>query len=152
MNLFEEFFGIIDAFERDGVRYAVVGGVAMAFHDRPRFTRDIDLLVAPDDYQKVEKILVGLGYFPSSKPGTFKKAGLTLHRFLKIESEDDELMVDVLVSEDTGFNNIIRNASTEESDGGHVRIARKKDIVKMKRLRDSDQDKVDIRKLENDED
>lgn len=44
MELYEEFFRIVQALESGHVPYAVVGGIAMGFHDRPRFTRDIDLL------------------------------------------------------------------------------------------------------------
>ncbi len=42
MNLYDEFFNIIHEFENHDITYAVVGGIALAFHDKPRFTRDID--------------------------------------------------------------------------------------------------------------
>lgn len=38
MDLFEEFFAIIQALDGARIRCAVVGGLAMAFHDEPRFT------------------------------------------------------------------------------------------------------------------
>jgi hypothetical protein len=43
--------------EKNRVRYALVGGVAMAFYTEPRFTRDIDLLVDSEDYEKILGIL-----------------------------------------------------------------------------------------------
>lgn len=45
MNVFEEFKHLALELEKQGVRYALTGGVAMAFYAEPRFTRDIDLLV-----------------------------------------------------------------------------------------------------------
>jgi len=51
MNIFDEFIGIIKHIEREKIRYALVGGVAMAFYTEPRFTQDIDLLIG-----KVEKL------------------------------------------------------------------------------------------------
>jgi hypothetical protein len=37
MELYDEFFQLIQALNDAGVTYAVVGGIAMAFHDEPRF-------------------------------------------------------------------------------------------------------------------
>lgn len=41
---------VLAALERAGVRYAVIGGLAMAAHGFDRATRDLDLFVAPDAY------------------------------------------------------------------------------------------------------
>jgi hypothetical protein len=151
MELFDEFFRIVQEFQNRKISYAVVGGIAMAFHDRPRFTKDIDILIHPKDSEKVRTILEGLGYFASAEPWTFKKAKLTLHRFMKIERED-HLVVDVLLGRDDRHKEIIKNALLEKSSGGIVRIASREDIVWMKQCRDSDQDRVDIRKLQNEQD
>ncbi len=40
---------VLDALEREGVRYAVFGGLAMAAHGFDRATRDLDLFVSPDE-------------------------------------------------------------------------------------------------------
>lgn len=57
MNIFDEFIELIKPIEREKIRYALVGGVAMAFYTEPRFTQDIDLLIAPNDLIKVCQIL-----------------------------------------------------------------------------------------------
>jgi hypothetical protein len=44
VELYREFFAIIAALNQRGLDYSVVGGIAMAFHDLPRFTRDIEKL------------------------------------------------------------------------------------------------------------
>jgi hypothetical protein len=41
MDLHDEFFSIIEAFEENDITYVVIGGIALAFHDKPRFTKDI---------------------------------------------------------------------------------------------------------------
>ena len=61
MNVFEEFKQLVMELERHKVRYALVGGVAMAFYTEPRFTRDIDLLVDFEDFEKVKGILDEIG-------------------------------------------------------------------------------------------
>ncbi|MFO7554872.1 MAG: nucleotidyltransferase family protein [Desulfobacterales bacterium] len=57
MNVFEEFNRIVLELEKQKVRYALVGGVAMAFYSEPRFTRDIDILVDIDDFDKAKGLL-----------------------------------------------------------------------------------------------
>jgi len=52
MNVFEEFKRVVLELEKQKVRYAIVGGVAMAFYTEPRFTRDIDILVESEDFEK----------------------------------------------------------------------------------------------------
>jgi predicted nucleotidyltransferase len=51
MNVFEEFNSLVKELETRKVRYALVGGVAMAFYTEPRFTRDIDLLIDSESNQ-----------------------------------------------------------------------------------------------------
>src|SRR3990170_1891640 len=41
-----DFRELLEEFAREGVEYLLVGGYAVAFHARPRATKDIDLWVA----------------------------------------------------------------------------------------------------------
>jgi hypothetical protein len=152
MNVFEEFRRLVSEFEKQGVRYALVGGVAMAFYAEPRFTRDIDLLLDPHDFQKVKGILEKNGYFESASPWTFQNVAIELHRFLKVVHEEDEMLIDILVAKDEEARKIIQNAVEAESEEGKVMLANKKDLIWLKRTRDSKQDQADIEKLEDDED
>ena len=43
----------------------------MAFHDQPRFTKDIDILALPEDLEIIKKAFEELGYLESSSPWTF---------------------------------------------------------------------------------
>ncbi|HMB69177.1 MAG TPA: nucleotidyl transferase AbiEii/AbiGii toxin family protein, partial [bacterium] len=45
---FDEAIRILAAFGREGVRYVLVGSMAMAAHGLVRATRDMDLFVSPD--------------------------------------------------------------------------------------------------------
>lgn len=42
-------FALLAAFEREGVRYKVIGGVAMNLIGLPRATRDLDIFIVPDE-------------------------------------------------------------------------------------------------------
>lgn len=44
----QDFEDLLDLFERHSVRYLIIGGMAFIFHAKPRFTKDIDLWLAPE--------------------------------------------------------------------------------------------------------
>jgi hypothetical protein len=88
MNLSDAFSAIVKAFRKRKVRFAIVGGLAMAFHDEPRFTRDIDVLLHSEDEEKMLGAMIGLGYFESSPAWKFKNAPIVLRRFVKAEGEE----------------------------------------------------------------
>jgi hypothetical protein len=56
---YEEF---IAAFNAHGVRYLVVGAHAVAFHARPRATKDLDILIEPTP-ENAQKVLAALRDF-----------------------------------------------------------------------------------------
>lgn len=149
MNVFEEFNRLISTLEKQKIRYALVGGVALAFHTDPRFTQDIDLLVHADDFKRMHKVLADEGYFESAKPWTFSNVAIELHRFLKPMPPDDHMLIDILIANDDMVARIIEDAIEAESDQGNVRIAAKEDLIWLKRFRNSKQDQADIERLEN---
>jgi hypothetical protein len=68
---FEELFECLNA---RGVRALIVGAHAVAFHAKPRFTKDIDILVEPSR-DNAERLLEALADFG------FGEAGLTVEDF-----------------------------------------------------------------------
>ena len=48
MDLHQDFRDLLGAFAAAKVRYVLVGGYAVAFHSRPRFTKHIDLWIDPN--------------------------------------------------------------------------------------------------------
>ncbi len=150
MNVFEDFKRLVLELERQKVRYALVGGVAVAFYTEPRFTQDIDLLVDPEDFEKIKDILENEGYFESAAPWTFSNVAIELHRFLKVSASEDGMMIDILMAKDNEVKRIIQDALEAASEEGRVMVANKKDLIWLKRTRDSKQDEADIEKLEDD--
>jgi hypothetical protein len=146
MELFEEFFKIVKKFNLGRIKYAIVGGIAMSFYDEPRYTKDIDILINPADLNKIKTILATLGYEESTKPWKFNKTKITLYRFVKID-KNVVLPLDILAGEEVFHQNILKNAIKLKSKYGFVKIANKKDLIKLKTIRNSDQDKIDIIKL-----
>jgi hypothetical protein len=63
MALNPDFRDLFAAFNAADVRYLVVGGYALTFHGRPRFTKDLDVWVdpAPANAARVRKALSAFG-------------------------------------------------------------------------------------------
>ncbi|MBI2342445.1 MAG: nucleotidyl transferase AbiEii/AbiGii toxin family protein [Deltaproteobacteria bacterium] len=76
MKVEKDYEGLLKLFNKHKVRYCVVGAFAVAFHSKPRYTKDIDLLVEPSPENSL-KIMEALGEFG------FKKIGLTPTDFSK---------------------------------------------------------------------
>lgn len=58
-NQFENFIKVLESFDREGVEYVLIGGVAMVLHGMERLTRDIDIFVkiTPENIEKLRKAL-----------------------------------------------------------------------------------------------
>ena len=75
----------IRALESADVPYVLIGGVGSASLGRPRWTRDIDVLVAPVDADRALDALAGAGFDPErTNPHWIYKATM------------DEIVVDVI--------------------------------------------------------
>jgi len=151
MNIYDEFFSIIKKLNEADIQYAIVGGIALSFYTKPRYTKDIDILVLSEEIDNIKSILKGIGYTFEATPWNFRNTDITLYRLTKIERQDS-LTVDLLAGNEERYREIIRNAIIEETEYGSVCIVSPKDLIWMKRLRNSKQDIADIEALESDKD
>ncbi len=91
MDLYDEFASVVDALAGAGVDYAVCGGIAVAFHGHPRFTRDIDLLVPGASLPAVKAAVAPLGYTHDAGRipfGVGTDREREVHRVSRIEGSD----------------------------------------------------------------
>lgn len=58
----KDFEELLQLFNKHGVRYCIVGAFAVAFHARPRYTKDIDILVEPSE-ENATRVLDALREF-----------------------------------------------------------------------------------------
>jgi hypothetical protein len=153
MELFREFFAVVEELNQEGLDYSVVGGIALAFHAQPRFTRDIDILVRPVDLDRYRTVFSRLGYKELAQPWTFKNTKITLHRFGKQSTDQnaDLIVIDLLLGHEDRHGEIIERSTVDQSPVGKVHLATREDLIWMKRLRGSKQDEADIENLEADQ-
>lgn len=149
MNVFDEFKEIVKIFEEKKLHYALAGGIALSFYTEARFTKDIDFLIISEDLEEAKKILEDKAYFESALPWNFSGIELTLHRFMKPLEDEDEMLIDLLTGSSRHIKKIIEEAMVAQSSEGIVRVVKKEDLVYLKQIRNSSQDRVDIEKLED---
>jgi hypothetical protein len=148
LDLFGEFNAVVSAFETSGVRYAVIGGLAVTLHGYVRATEDMDFLVRPQDLDKAKAALKPLRFLPMAPPWAFKNSGMTLHRFFKPAEGGAFHVVDVLVPERQKDLDAISRAKRMKWGRGVVKVARVEDVIRLKRGRSSKEDLADIEQLE----
>jgi hypothetical protein len=153
MNLQEEFLALIDALNRDRAEYGVCGGIALAIHGFPRFTKDIDILVLPQDLDRVVAVAATRGFIVAANPlrfdiGTSKER--EVRRISKIDGED-VMTLDLLLAKGV-LQEAWGDREEFEWQGRVVKAVSATALAQMKRIAGRDQDLLDVRKLEGGED
>ncbi len=77
MEVQKDFKELLELFNGHKVEYMIVGAYALAYHEAPRFTGDIDMFVQPS-LENAKKILSALADF-----GVEKKIWQTLNLWVK---------------------------------------------------------------------
>ena len=151
MSLYSEFKQIIDALNREGVEYALCGGMAMAVYDLPRATMDIDLIVLVEDLEKTKNLAKECGYTIDTGAIPIPAAGSEIYRMAKMAGEDEEPFVLDLLLAKGALCNVWDDRREMEWDGDRLSVVSREGLVKMKRLRGSRKDQDDIDFLTNNE-
>lgn len=139
---FEELLGL---FNKSRVRYCVIGAYAVAFHVRPRYTKDMDLLVEPslENGRKIVEALKEFG-FGSLKlqPGDFAKPG----RIVQLGYEP--VRVDLLTSiAGCTFEQVWKHRVRGKYGKQRTFFIGRDELIRNKQLSGRHQDQADIETL-----
>jgi len=157
MAIFEPLF---KALNDGGVRYIVVGGLAVVLHGHPRLTVDVDLVVDLDEEQARRAIdtLVALGLHPRVpvNPREFADRSIRerwirdrgMQVFSMIDPSNPMRVVDLFVEHPVPFEDLWSRSEEFELRGTTVRVASIPDLIHLKRLAGRSQDRADIEQLE----
>jgi hypothetical protein len=96
VTLYEELRKVLDALDQASVDYALVGGLAVAVWGAPRATKDIDLLVRPEDLSRAKAALEVGGFTLEGLPFQFKD-GTQVQRINKVDAEGLLMTVDLMI-------------------------------------------------------
>ena len=153
MNLYDELRQLVAALGQAGIEYAICGGVALAFHGHPRFTKDIDLLVREQDLDKVRKAVAACGFTVEGGRVPFRLGEpdeLIIHHVSKILAHEI-LTLDLMVV-NPGLEEVWRSRGVFDWKGRQVKVVSRDGLLKMKRLAGRTQDLADVERLESTED
>lgn len=149
LNLLHELASIVDTISAEDIPYAICGGLAMSVHGFTRATEDIDLFVRAEDVDRIENLVEPLGYAVKAKPMNFSGGAMRIRRVSKIDPSDGDLLtLDLLlVTEATAM--AWQTREVREWNGRHISVVSREGLILLKQFRSSDQDLVDIARLEN---
>jgi predicted nucleotidyltransferase len=102
------------------VRFALIGGLALAWHHVVRGTRDIDLLLEEEDAGRADGALVGLGYervFRSDDVATYARG--------------DE-RIDVLYARRPAARRLLAQAGAAATEIPHLRVVSAEGLIGFK--------------------
>lgn len=154
-------YDIAREFQKENIRYLIVGGVAVIVHGYGRLTHDIDLVVQlePDNLIKAFGALARCGFRPNIPitPDQFadknlreswirEKHMIVLNMF---SEKDPRARADVFVYEPFDFDQAYAEKTIDRlSDGTDVYVLDINRLIEMKKLAGRPQDLVDIDYLE----
>ncbi|MCX6837003.1 MAG: hypothetical protein NTX35_04230 [Verrucomicrobia bacterium] len=148
MNIYREFTLLIQALNTANVPYAVCGGMAMAVHGYPRATKDIDLLIHPDDLPRIEVLVKQAGFDVPGGTQTFKHGTPEETRVVQFSKlEDTEYLTLDLLLVTAVFESVWESRQKAVLSEMDFQVVSRDGLAKMKTLAGRTQDKADLEKL-----
>lgn len=142
MKVEKDYEELLRFFNKNKVRYCIVGAYAVAFYAKPRYTKDMDILVEPD-IENATRILKALDEFG------FKSLHLSERDFSQrgkiIQLGYEPIRVDIVTSiQGCTFKHVWRNRTPGAYGRERVFFIGIKELIKNKRASRRKQDKVDL--------
>jgi hypothetical protein len=140
---------ILDDLNRVGVRYVLIGGIALIRHGVVRATRDVDAILAPEP-ENLERLQLLIDEWPATRPdgSPVPDEALAPGRTIHLATPHGEL--DLLAERlpPLGFAELSARAETRRVDGVEAPICSLADLVALKRIAGRERDLVDLHDLE----
>lgn len=135
---------LLQALRDEGVRYALVGGLAMIVHGRVRATRDVDIFIAVDEanVELLRKALRTLFDDPNIEEITATDLAGD-YPAIRYVSPDGSLVVDIIARLGEAFEYADIETQDAELETAAVRVATAKTLLRMKRDTVRDIDRLD---------
>ena len=142
MKVEKDYEDILGLFKKHKVRYCIIGAFAVAYYARPRYTKDLDLLVSTD-LQNGERIVRALNEFG------FKSLDLKKEDFHEeakiIQLGYEPVRIDILTSiEGCSFEEVWKKRRIGTYGKEKVYFIGLEELITNKRKSKRKQDKVDL--------
>lgn len=143
----------------EGVRYLVVGGLAVNVHGLRRLTQDLDIVIqlVPQNVERAFRALQRAGYRPNV-PVTAEQLGNARIRQSWIRDKGMQVLnffsatrpstpIDVFVAEPFSFDEEFGRSVVKPLNGIEVRVVSLETLIRMKEAVGRAQDQIDVENL-----
>lgn len=142
MRIEKDFEELLKLFNKNKVKYCIVGAYAVAFYAKPRYTKDMDILMEPET-ENAKRIVKSLNEFG------FKGVGLKKEDFIQkgtiIQLGYEPVRVDIITSiEGCSFKEVWKNRKSGMYGKEKVFFIGKNELIKNKKASKRKQDKIDL--------
>ena len=149
-NLLDYLLLIANEFNKNNVKYVLFGGLAVILYGMPRFTEDIDFMIAVDK-ENIEKIktifkkIFNDNYVEDITFEDFKKYSVIRYGTPK------DFYIDLVyrIGEVATFDEIYKNRDVLTIEGVDISIINKEDLFLLKKGTVREVDKIDARFLKH---
>jgi hypothetical protein len=146
MRVERDFEDLFELFNKHDVRYCVVGAYAVALYAKPRYTKDLDILVDATK-ENAERILAALNDFGFGSlalaEGDFCEPGMI------IQLGYEPIRIDLITSiEGLQFEHVWQRRTTAPYGEQQVSFIGLEDLISAKRISNRMQDQADVELLE----
>jgi len=153
MDLRTELERLVDTLSREGIEYALCGGLAVAVHGFPRATKDIDLLVRTEDVEELVHAIRPLGYVLDAGELPFDTGKPHARRVRRIsKTEGPEVLTLDLVLVTPWLIGVWESREALEWEERRIAVVSREGLLAMKRVAGRPQDLADIARLEGEND
>jgi hypothetical protein len=141
---------LLDDLNGAGIRYVLIGGIALIRHGVVRATRDVDAVFDPDP-DNVERIRALIEQWGATRPdgSPIPEGGIAGDRSIHLATPHGDL--DLLSESATAisFTDLMDRAEVRRVDTVEAPICSLADLVAMKRSVGRERDRVDLADLES---
>jgi hypothetical protein len=139
---YEEFLELLN---KHNVRYCVIGSYALAFHARPRYTKDIDILIEASP-ENAKKLLAALKEFG------FGSLNLTIEDFTEegkiVQLGCEPVRIDIITSiKGLDFSDIWKDKVIGSFGSQEINFIDRQNLIKSKKISNRTQDRADLELL-----
>jgi hypothetical protein len=151
---------VFKSLQKNNIRYAVAGGVALVLHGVVRFTADLDLIadLEQENLRHFVQVMTELGYRPRNPvnagdfldPAIRKKwkqeKGMEVFSF--VDPSQPMTLIDVFIEEKIPFQEVMQETLRMEAGGITIPVVSLRHLKRLKKAAGRPQDLADIEAIE----
>jgi hypothetical protein len=137
---------LLAAFEKNKVRYLIIGGYAVGFHVEPRYTKDCDFWIATDA-KNAKAVYATLKQFGAPLHGTTPKDFQGDNEFFYFGQPPNRIDIIMGPPGDINFDDAWKRRVVQTVNGTPLIYASREDLIRLKEASGREIDKRDVKAL-----